>query len=141
MTSSPVMNVTSSEAPSTPAAPSDQACYLLNSTSSGSAVTLSYNVFLGATLVFVVVGLVGNALSVLVFSSAPMRSFSSNVYLLTLAVSDSFYLIGYTSKQHVCTALYSELLECGPMPNVMDALPSIGGALCSTPQSLADTHY
>ena len=25
-------------------------------------------------------------------------------------------------------------LECGPMPNVMDAL-------CSTPQSLADAHY
>ena len=24
------------------------------------------------------------------------------------------------------------------MPNVMDALPNIGGALCSTPQSLAD---
>ena len=32
-------------------------------------------------------------------------------------------------------------LECGPMPNVMAALPNIGGALCSTPQSLADTHY
>jgi len=32
-------------------------------------------------------------------------------------------------------------LECGPMPNVMVALPNIGGALCSTPQSLADTHY
>jgi len=27
-----------------------------------------------------------------------------------------------------------ELLECGPMPNVMAALPNIGGALCSTPQ-------
>jgi len=26
------------------------------------------------------------------------------------------------------------------MPNVMAALP-IGGALCSTPQSLADAHY
>ena len=25
-------------------------------------------------------------------------------------------------------------LECGPMPNVMAALPNIGGALCSTPQ-------
>jgi len=25
------------------------------------------------------------------------------------------------------------------MPNVMGALPNIGGALCSTPQSLADT--
>jgi len=32
-------------------------------------------------------------------------------------------------------------LECGPMPNVMAALPNISGALCSTPQSLADAHY
>jgi len=32
-------------------------------------------------------------------------------------------------------------LECGPMPNVMVALPIIGGALCSTRQSLADAHY
>jgi len=27
------------------------------------------------------------------------------------------------------------------MPNVMAALPTIGGALCSTPQSLADAQY
>jgi len=32
-------------------------------------------------------------------------------------------------------------LECGSMPNVMVALPNIGGALCSTPQTLADAHY
>ena len=32
-------------------------------------------------------------------------------------------------------------LECGPMPNVMAALPNIVGALCSTPQSLADARY
>ena len=32
-------------------------------------------------------------------------------------------------------------LECGPTLNVMAALPNIGGALCSTPQSLADAHY
>jgi len=32
-------------------------------------------------------------------------------------------------------------LECGPMPNVMVALPNIGGAVCSTPQTLADAHY
>jgi len=32
-------------------------------------------------------------------------------------------------------------LKCGQMPNVMVALPNIGGALCSTPQSLADAHY
>ena len=33
------------------------------------------------------------------------------------------------------------ILECGPMPNLMVALPNIGGALCSTPQRLADAHY
>ena len=27
------------------------------------------------------------------------------------------------------------------MPNAMAALPNVGGALCSTPQSLADAHY
>jgi len=32
-------------------------------------------------------------------------------------------------------------LEYGPMPNVMAALLNIDGALCSTPQSLADAHY
>ena len=35
----------------------------------------------------------------------------------------------------------NDKLECGPMPNVMAALPNICGALCSTPQSLADAHY
>ena len=32
-------------------------------------------------------------------------------------------------------------LECGPMPSLMAAVPNMGGALCSTPQSLADAHY
>jgi len=32
-------------------------------------------------------------------------------------------------------------LECGPMHNVMVALPNIGGAVYSTPPSLADAHY
>ena len=32
-------------------------------------------------------------------------------------------------------------LECGLMPNVMAAMPNIGGTLYSTPQSLADAHY
>ena len=31
-------------------------------------------------------------------------------------------------------------LECGTMPNVMAALPNIRGALCSTPQNLAEAH-
>ena len=27
------------------------------------------------------------------------------------------------------------------MPNVMAALPNVGGTLCSTPQTLAEAHY
>jgi len=38
----------------------------------------------------------------------------------------------HVQKPRICAA--------GPMPNVMAALPNIGGALCSTPQSLADAH-
>jgi len=44
-------------------------------------------------------------------------------------------LLAWYRKQNITQ------LECGPMPNVMVALPNIGGALCSTPQSLADAHY
>jgi len=32
-------------------------------------------------------------------------------------------------------------VQCGPMPNVMAALPNIGGAFCSAPQSFADAQY
>ena len=40
-----------------------------------------------------------------------------------------------------CPVDIDTLLECGPMPNLMVALPNIGGTLCSTPQSLPDAHY
>jgi len=46
----------------------------------------------------------------------------------------------YQSKEMHYNTKYAQL-ECGPMPNVMVALPKIGGALCSTPKSLADAHY
>jgi len=44
---------------------------------------------------------------------------------------------------HLCVHenLENHELECGPVPNVMAALPNIGGALCSMLQSLADAHY
>jgi len=32
-------------------------------------------------------------------------------------------------------------LECGPIPNVMATLSNIGGAICSTPQSVANAQY
>ena len=67
----------------------DQACYLIDD----SVVQLSYTVFLGSNMFLVFAGLIGNCLSIRVFSSVEMRSFSSNVYLLMLAVSDTFYLI------------------------------------------------
>jgi len=46
------------------------------------------------------------------------------------------------SRTHHVSDVHSKFtLECGPMPNLMVALPNIGGALYSTPQSLADAHY
>jgi len=58
----------------------------------------------------------------------------------------------FVYRQPYCTALQQRasaklcdmvqgILECGPMPNAMAVLPNIGGALCSTPQSLSDAHY
>jgi len=41
----------------------------------------------------------------------------------------------------VSGVMNKDKLECGPMPNLMVALLNTGGALCSTPQSLADAHY
>ena len=44
-------------------------------------------------------------------------------------------------KRLLETSEFIMKLECGPMPNVMVALPNIGGTLSSTPQSLAVAHY
>jgi len=51
------------------------------------------------------------------------------------------FLLLFISEIPVQITLKFNQLECGPMPNLMVALPNIGGALCSTPQSLADAHY
>ncbi len=56
-------------------------------------VLISHKIYLYASLTFVTVGLIGNMLSVMVFSSKEMRPISSNFYLLMLALSDSMYLI------------------------------------------------
>ena len=49
-------------------------------------------------------------------------------------------LLPYSWAIRIYLSKYPKL-ECGPMPNLMVALPNIGGALCSMPQSLADAHY
>ena len=51
-----------------------------------------------------------------------------------------YYLPAIISLIVTCIGIITEL-ECGPMPNLMVALPNVRGALCSTPQSLADAHY
>jgi len=69
----------------------DASCFAVSS--DDERVMTSIRIFVGASLTFVASGLVGNTLSVLVFSSSEMRQMSSNVYLLALAVSDSLYLV------------------------------------------------
>jgi len=69
----------------------DASCH--GASSDDPAVMMSIRIYFGATLAFVLIGLVGNVLSMLVFSSREMQGVSSNVYLLALAASDSCYLI------------------------------------------------
>ena len=68
----------------------DYACF---SITEDPQVILANRIYLYTSLVFVLFGLIGNTLSVLVFSSEGMRVISSNFFLLMLALSDSFYLI------------------------------------------------
>lgn len=77
--------------PSNSDRPFDASCYAVSS--DDERVMTSIRVFFAASLTLVVSGLIGNTLSVLVFSSTEMRQLSSNVYLLALAVSDSVYLV------------------------------------------------
>jgi len=49
--------------------------------------------------------------------------------------------MGYDKRALEKEVKTKQKLECGRMPNVMAALPHIGGALCSTLQSLADADY
>ena len=70
----------------------------------------------------------------LISSSAdPVCAFPRQMYCNLCVVQDDKHLHGQGVKNYE--------LECGPMPNVTAALPNIGGALCSMPQSLADAHY
>ena len=63
--------------------------------------------------------------------------------MLLCCLRISFFNTIQTMPEKHATKYYNTFvqLECGPMPNVMDALSNIGGALCSTPQTLADAHY
>ena len=91
----------------------------------------------------------------LLYVSAPLSSVprSARAHKILGPLHYEFPL-RYTLCSHAATKIHSTgtsprllgflklfRLESGPMPNLMVALPNIGGALCSTPQSLADAHY
>lgn len=69
----------------------DASCH--GTTSDNDGTLLSLRIYFFSSLFFVLVGLVGNTLSMLVFTSKDMLTVSSNAYLLLLAASDSLYLI------------------------------------------------
>ena len=50
------------------------------------------HLYLYISIILVVGGLLGNCINILVFSSKPLRKYSSNAYVLVLAISDSIYL-------------------------------------------------
>ena len=75
----------------------DASCH--GTSSEDPVVMMSIRIYFVATLSFVIIGLVGNALSMLVFSSREMQGVSSNVYLLTLAATCFIGIPVYPSCQ------------------------------------------
>ena len=73
-----------------------------------SEITNKLYLYIGFILVGT--GLIGNVINVVVFSSKYMRKYSSNVYIVVLAVSDSAYLINVFI--HLLTALQLTALRC-----------------------------
>jgi len=66
---------------------------------------------------------------------------SSLILTVKTALKSVDFSGSYTDKNKLSPFFMAHGVECGPVPNVMAALPNIGGALCSTPQSLADAQY
>ena len=62
-------------------------------------------------------------------------------YYISRFCSVTWYRTMVRAGSTNCMKIICQILECGSMPNVMVALQNIGGALCSTPQSLADAQY
>jgi len=69
----------------------------------------------------------------------------SQIWRFSKAFGSENYRLALNGEKRLATVFVTSStfskLECGPMPNVMAALPNIGGALCSTLQSLANAHY
>jgi len=67
------------------------------------------------------------------------------IYMVSLfhraTINQQHRAFAHTTQHYYNTNKMRHKLERGPMSNVMAALPNIGGALCSTQQSLADAHY
>jgi len=110
--------------------PFDASCYAVSS--DDERVMTSIRVFVGASVLFVASGLVGNGLSVMVFSSAEMRQLSSNVYLLALAVSDSLYLISVVLGRLLTAA------RCWYFPHTSLDLVNRSQFFCVLQQYLSD---
>lgn len=110
----------------------DLSCHSL-SNSSDAAVLLSHRVFFASSLTVFVFGLVGNTLSLVVFSSKDLRAFSSNVYMLLLSISDTLYLFAvFLSK--LLTPLRCWLLPPDTTIDVVNRYP----AMCKLSHYLSD---
>jgi len=71
--------------------------------------------------------------------------YNSHVRKVRPWLLSSYHLRSHCTVRRYCIASHSDIsqkqLECGPVTNMMAALPNIGGAFCLTPQSLAEAHY
>ena len=66
-------------------------------------VHISYILFTFLSMVFVLIGCIGNTISMVVFSTKSIRKISSNVYLWVLSLSDTCYLLSALLSNTIAT--------------------------------------
>lgn len=98
----------------------------------GPQVLLSYKIELLWCLLSVIVGLVANSINIVVFTSKNMRTVSSNVYLLMLAISDSMFLITVTVAR-ILTAI-----RCLYFPDIRFDIYNTNDISCKLLQYMLD---
>ena len=94
-----------------------ESCYNEIKSSNFNNNTRKINIF--ATIVIIVVGLIGNSLAVFVFAQKRFRLHSSSIYLLFLAISDGLFLMTHFFEDTLRTYIDTYLTN-SQVPNCLN---------------------
>ena len=93
-----------------------------NSDITDNIIENSRKISLYFTVGFIVLGLIGNSLTIFVFAQKRFRQNSSNVYIFSLAINDFLYLIVHFFKDSIKTLIEVYEAENGKNSSFLNAI-------------------